>query len=221
VPQPNENQKHGSQDKPHPNGWRGYFGSADFWTALATIFLVMVGIWGVVETRHALELSQRATISTIGVQMTKSPPEKNEGIKFAVLVMNTGKDPAIDVVFAFHVTTIDSYDPAFTSMSNISVSANTTCAGLQPKPGRAVLAPTLSGTIHGWSYDTIHAVPPFRTDDRILDGSKFAVIQGCAAYNTVNQAHHSAFCYILETRLAEDKSRTWNFAGCAGGFDMD
>jgi len=64
---------------------------AHYCTAGATIFLVGVGIWGVIETKHALKLSQRAWLAPVGAYLT-FPLEKGKPIRFVVLTSNSGHE---------------------------------------------------------------------------------------------------------------------------------
>src|ERR1700730_12377886 len=89
--------------------------SATAWVALATLFLGGVGIWGVLETRHALELTQRAWVNPLCAQLVR-PLEKAKSIHFAVLTMNSGREPARDVNIHLKNTVIDSFNPLTASL---------------------------------------------------------------------------------------------------------
>jgi hypothetical protein len=70
-----EEARGGDQEKPNKRKRIAeYVGSADFWTALATILLVIVGIVGVKITVRTLELSERAWLSSQGAQMLRTEP---------------------------------------------------------------------------------------------------------------------------------------------------
>lgn len=86
-----------------------YVPQAHFSVALATFFLVIVGIWGVIETKDALEASQRAWVTPIGAQLTQQL-SKDQGIHFGVMFINPGHEPATDIAFKIQNDTIDSYD---------------------------------------------------------------------------------------------------------------
>jgi hypothetical protein len=104
-------------------------------TAVATGFLVVVGVWGVWETKKALELSQRAWLSPIDAQLV-IPLEIGKPIHFRLILQNTGREPARDVHFHLLNSTIEAYDPVTVSMNNITVPDNTSCDGIRPEQGR-------------------------------------------------------------------------------------
>jgi hypothetical protein len=194
------------ENQPEPkrrNAFIRYLGTADAWTALATIFLVIVGIWGVTETRHALELSERAWLSPVGGQITKMP-EKTKGIHFAVNFSNSGREPATDLNFRAQNSTIDAYEGEFTDMINIKVPENTACFNLEPARKRAVIAPNIT---FGFTYDSLRGEPAFIADDAIINGSKFLVINGCVAYRSLEKTHHTSFCYVVESSNATPQNQ--------------
>jgi hypothetical protein len=87
-------------------------------------------------------------------------------------------------------------------MDDISVPDNTACVGLEPIPGRTIIAPTTANLGIGWIFDSRHGEPQFLVDDRIMKGDKFYVMTGCAAYKTYSKTHRSSFCYIMERAVA-------------------
>jgi hypothetical protein len=201
-------------------------GSADGWTAIATIFLVFVGGWGVHKTDEALELSQRAWLSAIGAGLL-GPLEKNSSIHFQVNIMNSGKEPAHNVTFAIKGYTIAAYDTNLVTMDDIIVPGTSDCSGLVPKSGKAPIAPNL---FFSEFFDSAHSEPVVLVDDSIVDHSKYYALRGCIAYETFGRIRHSAFCYILafqSVRDAENNAapnvgvRQPAFSSCGAGFDAD
>lgn len=180
--------------------WRRYVPNANVSNAVATLIsavatalLVAVGIWGVCETKKTLELSERAWVSFTAAQLTQ-PLQADEAIHFGVNLTNSGREPAAGLVFAIQNSVIDAYDARFTSMDEVSVPPNTACANLNPINGRFILAPNGATT---WNLDTLHGDPQLRVDERITDGSKYYVVNGCVAYETFGGPHRSSFCYVL------------------------
>jgi hypothetical protein len=175
-----------------------YIGSADFWTALATIFLVVVGVWGVIETKGALEATQRAWLTPISAQVTRQLVV-DQGIRFGITFINPGREPATDVVLKFRNDTIESYNPLYTDMNDIPVPENKTCDGLKPVSGRSIISPTGPNVVGvAWALDSRHGEPQFLVNDRILKGDRFYVVTGCAAYVTYYKPRKTSFCYVLE-----------------------
>ncbi len=168
--------------------------------AAATLLLVIVGIWGVFETKGALEATQRAWITPIGANLLQQL-QLDQGIRFAVLFINPGREPAIDIGFKIKSDLIDKYNTQFTSIDDVTVPENTSCDGLSTIKGRAIMSPSGGSLIAvGWNFDSRHSERPFLVDDEILNGRKFYVVSGCAAYNTYSKPHKTSFCYILERR---------------------
>jgi hypothetical protein len=229
-----------------PRSWfAARFGSADAWTALATLFLVGVGIWGVLETRRTLELSERAWLATIGGQVT-APLEKTRAIHYAINFSNSGREPAADLNIRTEISMIDAYDPEYTDMTNIKVAENNVCLNLEPIRKRAVIAPNLT---FAFTNDTLRGTPSIVADDAIIKGSKFLVINGCVAYKSLERTHHTSFCYIIESRDIKPQNqnvtvvltpgqppvsvpvtspaptpgggRNYNFVPCYTGFEAD
>ncbi|MGA2492001.1 MAG: hypothetical protein ABSF67_03520 [Roseiarcus sp.] len=174
-----------------------YVPHAHFSVAAATVFLVVVGVWGVLETKHALESTQRAWISPISAQLNVKL-EASKGIRFQVNILNSGREPAVDVNFRIQNAIIESYDPRVTDMSNITVPQNSSCSTLEPLEGRLIIPPTSQGVLFQENLDSQHGEPSLLADDKMISGSKFYVAEGCIAYKTYQSRHISSFCYIME-----------------------
>lgn len=226
-----KNDKGKTYEKENPNedkmnDIREHIPNAHVVNAIATIALVIatagvvgVGIWGVIVTKNALELSERAWIAAINAVPSASL-EKDKGIHFAIWAINTGREPATDVNYKILNSTIDSYNPEFTEMNTVEVPKNIACVGLNPQKGRAVLPPTQVGNPLQLNLDSSTGDPPFRVDDRVTNGVKFYVVRGCVAYNTFEKVRRTAFCYVMESRLINN-TRVFNFNPCATGFDVE
>jgi hypothetical protein len=63
--------------------------------ALATVILVIIGYWTLVDIEVTLERSERAWIGPTDVKIDAAPQEGRD-VKITVGVRNTGKEPAID-----------------------------------------------------------------------------------------------------------------------------
>jgi hypothetical protein len=175
---------------------RENFPDSNTMVAVATIALVIVGALGIVEGKKALELTQRAWVNPIGGKLT-TRVRANEAIHFQIILTNSGREPAIDVAFKFLNHTIEGYDPKVIDMAYISVPENTACVGFDPKSNRTVIAPTNAGAV-GWNFDSQHGEPSLLADEKIANGTKFYVVEGCAAYKTYSAKHITSFCYVME-----------------------
>jgi hypothetical protein len=191
-------------------------------TAVATIVLVAVGIWGVIEINHSLKLSQRAWVVPTGAAFrAETPPpgpnlENNRPIHFIVAFLNSGKEPGVEVNYAIRNYLIDGYDPSRTNLETLPIPENDTCRSLTAQKGRPAFAPN---AVVGVTLDSAHGQHPLVVDDQIIKGGKFYVVEGCIAYVTFAEIHRSGFCYILEN--VPGRSTPLAFRICAHGFYMD
>jgi hypothetical protein len=225
-PANNSDQNRSVTSSGNPNGaWKEWKNRWRDPITLFTLLLVVVGglqYCTLEKTDDTLKLQQRAWLAPIGANLTKNP-EKDGGIAFAVLFTNSGREPATGVKVQIKNSAIDSYDPKFTNMADINVPKNDTCDGLMPDPGRTVIPPTGIGIGFGVTENSIHGDPRFVADERIINGSKFYVVRGCAAYLTQNRVRYSSFCYILQSEMpaqpAQPASRIFGLTPCAAGFD--
>jgi hypothetical protein len=212
----------GNRDDMGPDDPRGlwrFVPHSHLANAVATAVLVAVGIWGVLETKNALELSQRAWVSPIGGRLT-APLQKDRAVHFAVFFLNTGREPAVDVASRIQNSTIDAYDPQTTDIRTIKVPDNTSCSNLSTEKGSVLIAPSPQGTATILIFDSIHGDPPLYVDDKIVNGTKFYVLRGCLVYKTYEKVHHSSFCYIAAPIPGTNWDQT-PFANCATGFEAD
>jgi hypothetical protein len=67
--------------------------------------------------------------------------------------------------------------------------------------------PTTGFSSFNASYDgtpqNIRDVNKISISDGVVSGQQFLVIQGCFAYRTVNEVHHTAFCYYYQARFTD------------------
>jgi hypothetical protein len=167
------------------------------------MFLVSVGVWGIIETRGALELSERAWLAPGSPPILLTSVERNEPIRFGLQFVNSGRQPAYDVTIAIQNFTIEAYNTEFVSLPDIVVPTYRDCGGLSAVPGRAVYAPSQPGYNYLVVEDSMHAQPVFRVDEQIMNGTRFYGINACIAYNTFSKSHHTALCYILSRNRSE------------------
>lgn len=194
-----------------------YLGSADFWTALATIFLVGVGIWGVAETKHALKLSERAWVSPVATVLA-AQLEEGKVIRFNVVFVNFGKQPGINTIYAIQHGVTKA--PPFEDWSSLTVEKNSTCDGLIPVKGAFAIVPSINGIGTFRTFDSGTGKDPITTNKAIIDGVLHYYFRGCVAYTTFDETHISSFCYVLQSRAGVE----WNklaFLPCHTGFEAD
>ena len=127
-------------------------------------------------------------------------PKKDKSISFGILVTNSGREPATAINTKYFNGTIDGTSTKVVNLFDVDVPANTSCDGLKPQAGRAVIAPTGSGSTTITQGSAV-GDPRMVADDKIISGDKFYLVRGCFAYLTQGKERHSGFCYILASAL--------------------
>jgi hypothetical protein len=205
-------------------------------TALATLFLVGVTACGILEAKRALELSERAWITPgTSPPFLARQPERNEPIRFVIPFLNTGKEPAFDLVVAIDSFTIEPYNTEMANIVDVVVPKNNSCDNLKPVTGRAVFPPSPVNTNYAIFEDSIHGQPPLRVENQILNGTRFYGVNACFAYNTFGKPHHTGVCFILTygqpqqpqpqqpqpQQQQPQPTPQFQFGPCASGFNAD
>jgi len=188
----NPNHQQPNRQKPFAK-WSKYVPDADITTAFATFLLVVVGAWGVVETKHALNASERAWVSAIDVNL-QSLPIENQPIRMSAQLSNSGKDPALDVNYVIPVEQGMIDKPAGSDFTKVTFGENSTCAKYGPIKTGGVIPPNMTNirtSDSGRGDVPIYATPEF------MRGEKLYWVMGCVAYRTVEEVHHTAYCFII------------------------
>jgi hypothetical protein len=211
-----------SDDATPPGFFRDWLGRCREPISLFTLFLVIVGAlqWCTLQnTDETLRIAQRAWLTTIGVRLI-TPPIKDQSIFFAILITNSGREPATGVNIKIQNGTIEGINTREFDMATVEVAANTSCVGHKPAPGTAVISPTGIGTSVAITGGSAIGEPRMVTDDKILSGDKFYVLRGCIAYLTQDKERRSSFCYILFSRINNaNNQRQYEFMTCRTGFE--
>jgi hypothetical protein len=196
---------------------KNYLRRADVWIALATIILAGIGAWGVLETKHALKLSERAWVSAVNATLT-APIEEGKAIRFNIPLLNFGREPAINMAYATQNGTIKA--PPYDDWSSLVVEKNTSCDGLLVQKGAQAIMPSLNGLASLRAFDSEVGRDPMLASKPIIDGTLHYYVRGCIAYETFEELHYSSFCYVLQTRSGVDWQKTL-FLNCPSGFDAN
>jgi hypothetical protein len=204
---------------------------ANWANAIATAFLVVLGVLGYFGARNALRLSERAWLSSTGASIKpveikpadnpQSAPtvvyiKRDQPIYFTLSCSNSGKEPALNVKPRILNSTIEGYDPLKTVSEAIQVPENTSCDGLLPEKGHYIIPPSANMTMNVASN---FGEPSLIADDKLVNGEKFYVVRGCIAYDTIGAVHRSGFCYIFDTR--QRPGYVPSFENCLRGFYID
>ena len=167
---------------------------ADGWNAIATIMLVVVGIWGIFATENSLELSERAWLGSSG-SMVSLQPTAAQPLHYVLLFMNSGKEPALDLNFAQDSGSIEV--PPNDDLANAVTRDNVTCDNLMPLKGGGVVLPG-AGLQRG--IDTGRGAHPIFVNDDVLKGRHYIYTQGCVAYRSFGRVHHTSFCFLYQIK---------------------
>ncbi len=156
-------------------------------------------------TREALVASSRAWISPDNVYIT-SKMEINIPFQFAVQYRNTGRSPALDShptytlsklpVTYFENNTFNSY-----------IESTEPCKELEPAPGADVI---YAGMPDSNPYKLLFAVNEAHKDwidDDVVSGRKAIILRMCFAYRTMNEVHHTSFCYFYRKGVSQPDLR--------------
>lgn len=185
-----------------------------YWTAFATvimaIFTVVLARVSYLQWRELHKQgydTEKLAIAAVATsrawiapeQMTLgSPVESGLPLRYAVRVMNDGKEPALGVVWqvrAFGVPYIrEDNKPGGSGMG-----LNRTCTDLKTQPENGlVIYPSAEGVPNYWIPMSI----PDTAQNRLLledvrTKAESLVIEGCFAYHAASQAHTSSFRFFL------------------------
>lgn len=209
-------QEHTISEK-HMGFFEKYVPHSHVSSAVATVFLVVVGIWGVIETRHALKLSERAWLSPIAA-IVSAPIEEGKDLRFNIMFMNVGKEPAVSTTYAWQNGTVKA--PPADDWSSLIVGENTSCDGLRPQKGSHAILPSLNGLGTLRAFDSEDGKDPLVVSKAIVDGTLHYYVRGCIAYETFEESHTTSFCYVLQTRAGVDYKKT-PFLECPTGFEVN
>jgi hypothetical protein len=187
--------------------------------SLLTAVLVIIGIIALKDSEDTLELSQRAWVGPTDAHLDNVPAIDDKGIaaadvKVSVSMQNTGRQPAKDVnwfVRAIIVTDQEMRDPATTKNLADFVS---NCF-LYPTIAHSRVAYPTIGLGEGYTLHT--KIDKYLIDWDVIYGINYFLIQGCAAYETLNKRRHSAFCYFYQ----QGRSDIAHLNICAGGADAN
>jgi hypothetical protein len=141
----------------------------------------------------ALAAANRAWIAPSQMGLNR-PLEEAGPLTVILLAENTGREPAIDVVYAFNAFLIPYIREGSEPVS--MPDHNNTCSGLHPEPtGGTVIYPGKTNVqiVHGFEDN-----PANRTlVGNVLARTASLIVEGCIAYRTYGSVHTSKFRFFL------------------------
>lgn len=163
-----------------------------------TLLLVGVGFlqWRTLEkTDETLRVQQRAWINIVG-SLLAQPLEIDQPIRMQLFISNSGREPARFVRVAIQNDIIESYDPKNTDMRDIEVPEKRSCS---QNGTEGLVVPPSSGLANvAIAEDSAHGITRYLIEKKILEKTKYYVVQGCIHYLSLDKDRHSSFCFILQ-----------------------
>lgn len=181
--------------------------STEFWLVIGTWALAVVGGIGILDSRRAVESSERAWLAPLGGQL-KGAPAKGQPLDYVVFYRNVGKDPALKFTEAHTSGHIAMPDMLHGQLP--AIPENDTCVGLHPTFEKVVY-PSSQNLNEG--YELYLQIRPDAVDG-IIERMTLEYVQGCFAYESMGSPHHSSYCFFLDPQ-------GWAFKSCPTGSDAD
>ncbi len=181
--------------------------SATKWMAIFTFALVLTSAlswWeihsGSVDTHNLADAAVASSRAWVAPEqmILDSPVESGLPIRYAVRMVNPGKEPAIGVVWKlrpFGVPYIQNSQPD--ANDDYQFGPNTTCVGLQPGSVDGVVLYPAGPTADWLPLDIPDTGENRQLVGEVLRKTKSLVIEGCFAYKTGGERHTSSFRFLL------------------------
>jgi hypothetical protein len=158
--------------------------------------------------RNSFRQDERAWIAPRSAYLT-SAVEFGKPIKFNVQYGNVGKQPATEVRPSYTIKPIDKArwdDDTF----NALIESDNPCAGKNLAQGAGVSHPNVpEGEILQFATDG----PSWMLSPNIVRGTQAMVFEMCVTYKTVNEIHHTSFCYFYLKGVTQTAQLNTCFAG--------
>jgi hypothetical protein len=183
--------------------------------ACFTVLGVLVAVAALLFSRKSTLEDQRARLAPIRAELDGEMVLGRE-IRVNVAVENYGKQPAINVnsVASGGITLPFSKEEAIQQAINgPAPPVVNVCQDLLPQKGYPTIYP--STVQHG----RVNIQKSIVADSEILSGMRIFFIHGCVAYETMNEIHHSEYCFFLSPPAVNNG--LWVFRSCRGGHRSD
>ena len=213
-------------------GWWKFFTDAKHSNAIIAIFTIVLTVatiasvivaryqWRAMKdsnkiTRDSLIASSRAWIAPANAYFT-SEVAKHVQIEWTVQYRNTGKSPALDVhpIYTLQKVPATKFEDNTFNTFIETDQASDSCKQLGTAPGADVVYPDQPD---GYKLNFTNHLPEWVTDD-VLSGSTALVFQMCFAYKTMEEVHHTSFCYFYRPGVSPS-SKQMNI--CTAGNHAD
>jgi hypothetical protein len=145
-------------------------------------------------TREALVASNRAWVGPLTAIV--NAVQKDKGIEGTIQYQNVGKEPASNFFpnIISKVYSLAQWNDG--TATNEIISLAVSCLSIsQVAKGLQVAFPNTGFSSYQLHFDTSNGEPKIIVTDDIIAGKEIVKIQGCFAYKSIGQFHHTAFCY--------------------------
>jgi hypothetical protein len=181
--------------------------------ALATIVLVVIGYWTLVDIEVTLERSERAWVGPTDVKIDAAPQEDKD-VKITVSVRNTGKEPAIDFFWDIDPFIVHKSEFANAASEKAMSDYVDRCFLRESRRRQQVVYPTAG---LGSGFDFTATIEKILIDDNVINGDDVILVRGCLVYRTFAKPRHSAVCYFFKAKVTDPN----HLNICVGGSDAD
>jgi hypothetical protein len=162
--------------------------------------------------RDALIASSRAWVGPT-IAGIEGSPEMGKPLKAIVQYANTGREPALNFVYAGDVFTADIADEANGVLTAKVEAYFKGCRAATTLRSGQVVFPTATNTANRLTFTT----PDAFVDQAVIDGDKTIVVDGCFVYKSFEIVRHSYFCYVFNSK--KGKPDALNFCDIGAGAD--
>jgi|GEM_PF-3526849 hypothetical protein len=144
-------------------------------------------------TRKSLVTSSRAWVAPANAYFT-SEISKTVPFSFDVQYRNVGRSPALDVhpTYSLQQVPVSKFDDNTFNDFIETDEASTQCGALGTAPGADVVYPDQPD---GYKFIFTNHLTGW-INDGVVAGSTAVVLQMCFAYKTMDEIHHTSFCYF-------------------------
>jgi hypothetical protein len=147
------------------------------------------------NSERALILAQRAWVGPTIARMVGTP-ELGKPLKISIEYANSGKEPALNFIYAADIFAATAADDANHVVEAKVNAAFKGCREATTLRAGQVVFPTVADTANRISLTTNDAF----VDQTFIDGETTAVIDGCFVYKSFDVIRHSYFCYFYNNK---------------------
>jgi hypothetical protein len=147
------------------------------------------------KSERALVLAQRAWVGPT-IAKVVGTPEIGKPLKISIQYANSGREPALNFIYAADVLAATAADEANGALTAKVNAAFRGCKEATTLRAGQVVFPTVANTANTLSVTTNDKF----VDQAIIDGETTIVIDGCLVYKSFDVIRHSYFCYFYNNK---------------------